>query len=193
VYVNNSTPFFSGEAWSDVDALTGLPSGVTVTNNTFSLGVQASGSREFSGVAMGPELEFNDKTAYLAGTWTSVYGTFARGGPGDIPNDNDFHEITYDYSVYPSQSGGAGVADMDGFAAALAAGSVILRAQGPNGGATGAGLTYSAPLTLTFFYAGGPSFAPPLRLTNRDDMFASARRLTGSSSRQASNRLTGYL
>ena len=37
------------------------------------------------------------------------------------------------------------------------------------------------------------TFAPPLRLTNRDDMFASARRLTGGSSRQGSNRLTGYL
>lgn len=34
---------------------------------------------------------------------------------------------------------------------------------------------------------------PPLRLTNRDDRFASAPRLTGSSSRQGSNRMTGYL
>jgi hypothetical protein len=45
-------------------------------------------------------------------------------------------------------------------------------------------VTVAAPTT---------SFAPPQRLTNRDDMFASARRLTGSSSRQGSNRLTGYL
>lgn len=35
--------------------------------------------------------------------------------------------------------------------------------------------------------------ASPRRLTNRDDMFASARRLTGSRSRQGGNRLTGYL
>jgi hypothetical protein len=39
----------------------------------------------------------------------------------------------------------------------------------------------------------GPLGVPPLRLTNRGDLFGSARRLTDSRSRQGSNRLTGYL
>jgi hypothetical protein len=53
---------------------------------------------------------------------------------------------------------------------------------------------YEASVTVD--YTGGtltPSYAPPLRLTGRDDVFGSARSLLGSRSRQGSNRLTGYL
>jgi hypothetical protein len=53
---------------------------------------------------------------------------------------------------------------------------------------------YEASVTVD--YTGGtptPSYAPPLRLTGRRDMYGSARSLINETSRQGSNRLTGYL
>ena len=193
VYVSTSA-FFTGEAWSDVDLMDPIPAGATITDVTFELTVQTSGARQFSGVPMGPDLTFIDKATYLAGTWITGYGTFGRGGPGDLPDDSDPHDITYDNNVYPGQSGGGGFSDPAALAAALSNPSapVILMAHGPNGGANGAGITYIAPLTLTFFYdTGGPSVVPPLRQYPRPDGLAagSARRVyPPPQTIQASNR-----
>lgn len=60
-------------------------------------------------------------------------------------------------------------------------------------GATAGSLTVYEFSVFVDYTGSAPTFAPPQRLTNRDDMYASARRLTGSTSRQGSNRLTGYL
>jgi hypothetical protein len=196
VYVNESTPFFSGEAWSDIDLMSAIPAGATITGMTFSMTAQLDATRQTPTLACAPEIDIIDKAQYLAGTWVGVgYGGFGAGGVGDLPNDNDPHFITYDNATYAAVSGGGGIVDVDAFAAALSNAStpVIMRVQGPQNATTGSALTYVAPITFTFTYTSGTSFAPPLRLTGRRDMYGSARSLINETSRQGSNRLTGYL
>jgi len=190
IYVNASTPFFTGEAWSDVDLMDPIPSGATIIDLSVTLTVQVDGSQADPFIAINPDLQFIDKATYLSGTFLAA-GTFAAGGVGALPNDNDPHALDYVNSVYRVASGGAGIADLDAFAAALSNPStpVILRAQGPGQASTGSGITYFAPITLTFTWEGGaPTPIPPLRLTNRDTLRIGNRR-----DRQGSNRLTGYL
>lgn len=202
IYVNNSGPVFEGEAWSDVDLMDPIPAGATLTDLTFSESVQVTGARDNVGIPINPAIQFHDKAQYLGHTFITGYGRFAAGGVGDLPNDNAVHALDYENAAYVIASGGAGVDDIDAFAAALSNPStpVIARALGPGQGATGAGITYFAPLTLTFHWdlavTGQENFeeTPPLRLTNRDDMWASARSLTRSGrSRQGGARITGYL
>lgn len=154
VFVNNSTSPFSGEAWSDVDLMDAIPDGATITDLTFSVPVQLDGSRDSPSIACAPNLQFIDKTEYLDDDFLLGYGLFGSGGVGYLPDDNDPHTIDYENVAYASASGGGGILDLDAFAAALADVStpVILAAQGPQGGATGTSITYSAPLTLTFHW-----------------------------------------
>lgn len=154
VFVNNDTAPFSGEAWSDIDTMDAIPAGATITDVTFSLGVQVDGSRDSPSIAVAPQLQFIDKAQYLADSYINGFGSFGAGGVGDLPDDNSAHDIAYVNSVYRVAEPFGGIADVDAFAAALSNAStpVILRAGGPNGGATGTGITYSAPLTITFAY-----------------------------------------
>lgn len=164
VFVNNSTSPFTGEAWSDIDVMSAIPAGATITDVSFSLTVQVDGARDFSTFPVSPQVEFYDKADYLSGPFTLGYGRFGANGVGDLPDDNDPHFITYVNSVYAPISGGAGIFDPAALAAALSDSStpVVCRALGPGAGATGTGIWYRAPLTLTFTYTGGTSVQPPL-------------------------------
>jgi len=144
----------SGEAWSDVDLMDAIPDGATITDLTFSLTAEITGSRQTPETPCAPRLQFIDKAEYLAATYLFGYGIFGAGGVGDLPDDNDPHFITYDNNTYGSVSGGGGITDMDAFAAALSNAStpVILAATGPQTASTGSSITYSAPLTITFTY-----------------------------------------
>lgn len=197
VFVNNSTSPFTGEAWSDIDLMSAIPAGATVTDVLFSLTVQVDGARDFPTFPVSPQIEFYDKADYLAGPFTLGYGRFGASGVGDLPDDNDPHFITYDNSVYAPGSGGAGIFNPAALAAALSNPStpVVCRALGPGAGATGTGIWYRAPLTLTFLYDGGAtSPIPPLQLVNRRDRFSSAPSLVHTDHhRQGGIRLTGPL
>jgi hypothetical protein len=200
VYVNDDTPFFSGEAWSDIDLMSAIPSGATITGMTFSMTAQLDATRQAPTLACAPEIDIIDKAQYLAGTWVGVgYGGFGAGGVGDLPDDNDPHFITYDNATYAAVSGGGGIVDVDAFAVALSNAStpVIMRVQGPQNATTGSALTYVAPIMFTFTYttpAATPSLstiAPPQRLYPRPDGLggSTARRLYPlPATVQASNR-----
>lgn len=173
VFVNNSTPFFSGEAWSDIDIMDAIPTGATITDLTFSMTLQLDGSRETATTPCAPEIDIIDKAQYLAHTWTgSGYGGFGAGGVGFLPDDNDAHFITYDNNTYGSVSGGGGILDMDALAAALSDAStpVIMRVQGPQNATTGTGIWYRAPITFTFLWTlPTTGVIPPLRQWPRED------------------------
>lgn len=142
----------SGEAWSDIDLMDAIPAGATITDMTFSLTTQVTGSRLSPTVAVSPLFQIIDKAEYLADSFLFGYGGFGAGGVGDLPDDNSSHFITYDNNTYAALSGGGGIFDMAAFAAALSDAStpVIVRALGPQQGASGTSITYSAPLTITF-------------------------------------------
>lgn len=172
----------SGEAWSDIDLMAAIPAGATITDMTFSLTAEITGSRLHPTTAVSPLFQLIDKAEYIAGTWIFGYGNFGAGGVGNLPDDNDPHFITYDNVTYAAVSGGGGVFDLDAFAAALSNPStpVILRALGPQQATAGSSITYSAPLTFTFLYdTGGPTVVPPLRQYPRPDGLGagSARRM----------------
>jgi hypothetical protein len=166
VFVNNSAAPFTGEAWSDIDTMTAIPTGATITDLSFSLTAQVDGSRDFSTFPCSPSIDFVVRADYLSGTWVP-FGRFGAGGVGSLPNDNDPHAITYLNSTYRVASSGGGFTDAEvvALAAALAdpGSPVVAVVDGPNGGATGTGIWYRAPLTLTFFWTGGSTFAPTLR------------------------------
>ena len=91
--------------------------------------------------------------------------------------------------------------DLVGLVTALQGGAGMYAYSLANPGHTGLTVKHRfMELSLTVDYTPGTTTGggtttvePPLRLTNRDDMFSSAPSLTRSRSRQGSNRLTGYL
>lgn len=182
--------------WCHVDTVSGIPAGATITQIDVTLNViQSSATSASPPTSQSPDVFFAVESDILAGgTPFPGLGVMGAGGPGNLPADTSPHTITYDGSLYPGQSGGAGISDPQAWVDALGAPDPLGILVTALVVASGQYLEYDTPWVFTIHWeTTGPTVIPPLRLTNRDDMFTSARRLTGSRSQQGSNRLTGYL
>ena len=112
------------------------------------------------------------------------------GGPTDYAIN--LSDIVYGGSTdHYAVNGTTEAAVLAMFAAGTA--SVQLQVDAPNGFPGIYQLTIYELWIDDVVPSSGPLVAPPLRLTNRDDMFSSAPRLVNPSSRQSTNRLTAPL
>jgi hypothetical protein len=173
-----SASSFTDWAKAPIDQLV-LPSGATVNSITAYLTAKTTSNPSVTTPDPRVRVQLND-AAHSSSPFTTSFQQWAH-------TDVGTSDATYTQAIDPSFSTFLSVA-----------GNVVMLFRIIPFGATSPyhHSVYASEFRIDVDYTGGTpttTFAPPLRLTNRDDMFGSARRLTGSTSRQGSNRVTGYL
>lgn len=183
--------FTGAAAFSQVTPPLGIPDSSQVTRVTLDLVVSTDGSAA-PGQNVAPLIQFGLTSDNENGHVFARY-TLGASPHTELPLDTAQHALRYDTDIDFWGSGGPA-----GFAADVLNGAdPLVMYVGGQQLSSGGYIIYYTGMVFTFYWEGvdTPSTAPPpLRLTNRDDQFASARRMVPSSrSRQGSNRMTGYL